>query len=128
MCGGPPLHYLIADSSGNSAVLEFISGEVNALRNSEPWQVATNFVISGTAPESRGSLCSRYRRAYEALERANGDISPEEGMALLGDVSQSGDFPTIWSVVYDMSSGDSQVVVGRQYDQVYQLNLEMRYE
>jgi len=126
--GGPPLHYLIADSSGNSAVVEFIGGEANALRNSEPWQVATNFVISGTAPESRGSLCSRYRRAYEVLEEANGDISPEEAMALLGDISQSGDFPTIWSVVYDMSSGDSQVAVGRQYDEVHQFNLEMRYE
>jgi predicted choloylglycine hydrolase len=119
---GPPLHYLVADSAGNSAVIEFIGGEVRAIPNSEPWQVATNFVISGTAPESRPSLCPRYLRATETLEEAEGSISLEEAMALLEGVSQS---ITIWSVVYDMTNGAIQVVVGREYEQVYQFALEM---
>ena len=125
--GGPPLHYLISDLSGNSAVIEFTGGKVSVIRNSEPWQVATNFVISGTLPEDRGSLCWRYRTAYETLEQANGNISPEEAMTLLEDVSQSGDFPTIWSIVYNTTTGDIQVVVGREFDRVHQFKLEMRY-
>jgi predicted choloylglycine hydrolase len=123
--GGPPLHYLVSDSSGYSAVIEFVGGEAEALRNSERWQVATNFVISGTAPENRESLCPRYRRATETLEEAEGSISPEQAMALLEEVSQSGAYPTIWSTVYDMTNGDIWVVVGREYDQVYQFELEM---
>ncbi len=126
--GGPPLHYLISDLSGNSAVIEFTGGEVSVIRNSEPWQVAANFVISGTLPEDRGSLCWRYQTAYETLEQANGNISPKEAMTLLEDVSQSGDFPTIWSIVYNTTTGDIQVVVGREYHRVNQFKLEMRYE
>ncbi len=126
--GGPPLHYLISDLSGNSAVIEFTVGKVSVIRNSEPSQVATNFAISGTLPEDRGSLCWRCRTAYEALEQANGNISPEEAMTLLEDVSQSGDFPTIWSIVYNMTSGDIQVVVGREYGEVYQFRLDMRHQ
>ena len=126
--GGPPLHYLVSDSSGNSAVVEFMDGEVSVIRNSEPWQVATNFVISGTVAENRGTICSRYRRAYEALEQANGNISPDEAMTVLEDVSQSGALPTIWSIVYYMTSGDIEIVVGRQYHQVHQFKLEMRQE
>jgi len=126
--GGPPVHYLISDSSGNSAVVEFIDGKPSVIRNSEPWNVATNFVICGTAPEERVSLCRRYRTAYETLEAAKGNISSEEAMALLEDVSQSGDFPTIWSIVYNLTSGDIQVVVGREYDRVHQFKLDMRHE
>ena len=44
--GGVPLHYLIADAAGNSAVIEFVSGEMIVIRNEEPWQVSTNFIIS----------------------------------------------------------------------------------
>lgn len=126
--GGPPLHYLVSDSSGKSAVVEFIDGEVNAIRNGEPWQVSTNFLIYDTSAESRGSLCPRYRRAHEALERADGSISPEEAMAVLEDVSQSGALPTIWSAVYNMTSGDIEIVVGRQYHEVHRFKLEMRRE
>ncbi len=125
--GGPPVHYLISDSSGNAAVVEFISGELSAIRNSEPWQVATNFMLSGMAPEERFSLCRRYRRAYETLEAAKGNISPEQAMTLLDEVSQSGDFPTIWSIAYNLTSGDIRVVVGREYDRVHQFELEMTH-
>jgi hypothetical protein len=49
-------------------------------------------------------------------------------MALLEEVSQSGAYPTIWSTAYDMTNGDIRVVVGREYDQVYQFALEMGRE
>lgn len=126
--GGPPVHYLVADASGNSAIIEFISGEARAIRNSEPWQVATNFLIHGTAPETRASLCPRYSRAYETLQRANGSIPAAGAMTLLEEVSQSSDFPTIWSVVYNMTSGDVQVVAGRVYGQIHEFNLVMGHE
>ena len=43
----PPLHYLLADSSGHSAVIEFVEGEMIVRRNSDPWQVSTNFILTG---------------------------------------------------------------------------------
>jgi hypothetical protein len=126
--GGPPLHYLVADSSGNSAVVEFIGGQMSVIRNREQWQVATNFVISHSRPEVRRSHCWRYSRTYEVLEQAEGNISGEEAMVLLNDVAQSGAFPTIWSAVYNMTSGDIRVAMGREYGEPHEFTLEMKRE
>ena len=123
--GGPPVHYLIADRSGNSAVIEFIDNEMRVLRNEGPWQVSTNFIISEEHPEGAASSCWRYNKAYEALEQVGGHISPGEAMAVLKDVSQSGTYYTMWSVVYGMSSGDVQVVVGQHYDDIHEFGLPM---
>jgi predicted choloylglycine hydrolase len=120
---GPPLHYLVADVAGNSAVIEFVRGEMNVLRNEQPWQVATNFVISGKSQEEARSLCPRYRRASDVLQQAGGSLSPDEAMSLLEQVSQE---ITMWSVVYDMSDGQVAVAMGRDYGDVHRFKLGMK--
>jgi hypothetical protein len=118
--GGPPVHYLIADAGGSSAVLEFVDGEMHVLRKQEPWQVATNFVISEAVPEGAGSECWRYNTAYNVLQASSGSLSEEQAMSLLKTVSQSN---TIWSMVYNMATGDVQVAVDRKYGQVHKVRL-----
>jgi hypothetical protein len=122
---GPPLHYLIADSSGDSAVVEFVGGEMKVLRNEQPWQVATNFVLSGHSPESAMLQCNRYAAASRTLEQAQGGVSPEEAMAILASVSNVG---TIWSVVYDMEGGQIAVAMGHNYAQIHHFDLTMKKE
>jgi hypothetical protein len=117
---GPPLHYLVADRFGSSAVVEFIDGKTNILRNEQPWQVATNFLLSGFSPDGAKGQCWRYARAYEALERAGGRLSQQEAMDLLRSISQD---ITMWSVVYNLSSGEISVAMGRQYDRVHHFRL-----
>jgi hypothetical protein len=121
--GGPPLHYLVADAAGNSAVLEFVDGQMNVLRATEPWQVATNFALSGTSFAPDQAPCARYQAAYDALSRAGGRISQEEAMAILERVSQQ---TTMWSVAYNMTSGEVRCAMGRRYDQVKGFGLSMR--
>jgi hypothetical protein len=99
---------------------------MNVIRNTEPWQVSTNFVISTTAPESIDSVCWRYRRASEGLAQKNGNLSPEDAMMLLKDVAQSDGYPTIWSTVYNLKTGNIQVVMGRKYTDVHEFRLEMK--
>ncbi len=123
--GGPPLHYLIADRSGASAVVEFVDGKVSVLRNMDPWQVSTNFTLSGTSFPPDQAPCWRYQKAYDALSQAAGRISEEEAMSILADVSQSN---TMWSVIYSMSTGDIRCAIGRKYDQVKEFRLEMKGE
>jgi len=119
---GPPLHYLIADSHGSSAVVEFVDGEVKVLRSEKPWQVATNFVLYFHKPESAVLQCDRYATASRTLDQMQGQVSQEEAMALLEDVSQPS---TIWSVVYDMESGKIAVAMRHYYAQVHHFNLAM---
>lgn len=118
--GGPPLHYLIADATGRSAVVEFVDGDMRVLFNDVPWQVSTNFVISEAEIPGSDATCWRYRFAHEALEDANGCLSREQAMALLEEVSQPG---TLWSIVYGIGSRDLDIVMSRQFSSVHRFRL-----
>jgi hypothetical protein len=120
--GGPPVHYLITDAARNSAVIEFVDGEMIVLRSDDPWQVSTNFVISQEQPDGAGSSCWRYNRAYETLAEAKGMISAPDAVTLLGNVSQDS---TMWSVVYGMKTGDIQIALDRNYDEIKEFKLQM---
>jgi hypothetical protein len=119
--GGPPLHYMISDASRGSAVVEFTSGGMSVIEPDVPWQVATNFIVTGHTAESAKEACWRYRIAYTALEEFGASLSGEDAIGLLQSVSQSS---TRWSVVYGMTSGDISVVMGRHYDTVLEYALK----
>jgi hypothetical protein len=112
MTGGPPLHYLIADSSGRAALVEFYQGEVIVLGNEKPWHVATNFLRSSVKGSATGQ-CWRYDTVSQRLGEAEGRVTMQEAGDLLARVSQPG---TQWSIVYGMSTGDVTVTMGKQYD------------
>jgi hypothetical protein len=123
--GGPPLHYLIADRAGNSIVIEFIDGEIVLLEAENPWQVSTNFLISLEKPQGSDSSCWRYNLVFDELRSVAGNIDSEDAMGILESVAaQSGSYPTIWSAVYNRSSGEISVVVGRQYNKPHSFELE----
>lgn len=113
----PPLHYLVADAGGNSAVIEFIDNEIKVIKNDRPWQISTNFIISGSDAQNdpENTSCFRYNTGYKFLKERNGNLTHEEAMQMLSMVSQN---MTIWSVVYDLGKKQVNVVMGRKYDQV----------
>jgi hypothetical protein len=119
--GGPPLHYLVADRSGRSTLVEFYQGRLVVLANQAPWHLATNFlrVAAGDAPQGR---CRRYDEISQRLTEAQGRITPQTAVELLADVSQGG---TQWSVVYEMSTGDVRVALGRGYEDVRTVHLDL---
>lgn len=104
----PPEHYLLADPSGKSAVIEFIDGEMKVINNTEPWQVCTNFKIYESDKDDWDS-CSRYKRASEALSLAKGEISQREALDIMKEVSV---ISTQWSAVYNMNTGAVDIVLG----------------
>ena len=119
MEGGPPLHYLIADSAGRAVLVEFYEGEMVVIPNEEPWHLATNFLRSavGDNPQSQ---CPRYARIYERLAAAQGRITPQEAMETLKGVAQPS---TQWSIVYGMSSGEVEVVMGKKYGEGHRFQM-----
>jgi hypothetical protein len=122
--GGPPLHYLIADSSGRALLVEFYEGEIVVIPNETPWHQATNF-LRASAGESAEGECWRYDKISQRLTEAEGQLTVQDAMDLLSDVSQG---VTQWSVVYGMSSGDVNVVMGREYGNVHTFRLGLAGE
>jgi hypothetical protein len=68
------------------------------------------------------------RKEDERMQRnvlaiaALGFVSAAEALDLLADVSQP-DF-TQWSVVYEMTQGEVEVAMGRDYDRAFRFPLE----
>jgi len=118
--GGPPLHYLIADASGRAALVEFYDGKLVVIPNEEAWHLATNF-LQVTADETGGWPCWRYDEIHRQLTETGGRVAAQDAMDLLGQVSQE---MTQWSVLYGMSTGQVDVVMGRQYEDVHTFQLK----
>ena len=119
--GGPPLHYLLADATGKSALVEYYDGRIHVLENEQPWHVATNFLRSSVDAPEDGN-CWRYNTIASKLTKANGQIDTQAAMQLLADVAQNN---TQWSVIYQMSSGTINVVMGQQYQTAHQFYLDL---
>ena len=119
--GGPPIHYLVAEPGGRSALVEFYQGEIVVIPNPEPWHLATNF-LRASAGDSAEGRCHRYDTIAQRLTDAEGKLSIQHGMDLLADVSQTN---TEWSVIYQMRTGEVLVTMGREYTnlQTFQLKL-----
>jgi hypothetical protein len=122
--GGPPLHYLMADSSGRSLLVEFYQGEMVVIPNETLWHQATNF-LRASVDESAEGECWRYDKISQRLTETEGQLTAQDAMDLLADVSQG---VTQWSVVYEMSTGDVNVVMGQKYDNVHSFRLSLAGE
>jgi Linear amide C-N hydrolases, choloylglycine hydrolase family len=126
MDGGPPLHYLIADRSGRAVLVEY-TDQITFLTNQYPWHLATNHLRALVEPGAP-SGCWRYDKIEEQLDSKGGQLTSQEAVDLLVEVSQSAGSATQWSVVYGMSTGEVQVGMGRDYGNVLSFQLDMAEE
>ncbi|MHC4693961.1 MAG: LamG-like jellyroll fold domain-containing protein [Planctomycetota bacterium] len=120
---GPPSHLLISDSSGNSAVIEFLDGSPTVLKSTESFQPCTNFIISGRSIEQALNSCWRYKTAYSALKELQGRVNSEQAMEILKNASWGN---TIWSAVYGQSTGKIQLAMDKDYERIYEFSLRMK--
>jgi len=111
MVGTTPIHYLVADASGRSALVEYTTNGLEVLYNQGPWQAATNFLVGESGADPSGQ-CWRYDHLERELATTDGSLSPGEGLDLLSVVSQPA---TQWSIVYDLSELKVLIAVGQDY-------------
>lgn len=111
---------MLADANGDSAVVEFIDSQIVVHRNKEDWQVCTNFILSRDIGGKSG--LDRYNKAIKRLEESNGILSENEAMQLLSDISESG---TVWSVIYNLRTGEANIVMGRKYTKIINYDINM---
>ena len=116
--GGLGGHFLIADPTGDSAIVEYFDNEMKVIRNPDPWQVITNFEVGNTDNMSEEPSYERYELVDDALREVNGISDIEKSMELLNQTSVLG---TLWSIAFDMSTKDIDNVLYRDYDHVYHL-------
>ena len=113
-----PVHFHIADASGKSAIVEYTDGKIVVVPQENPWQVSTNFLIS----EENKPDCWRYKLVSESLSNVDGKIPQDEAMRLLSRAKQDS---TVWSIVYNLNTGQIQLAMGKDYENVHSFKLDM---
>jgi choloylglycine hydrolase len=117
-------HFLVADISGRSAVIEYKEGELVEVRKRGPWQVATNTPVAGVPESELRRDCWRYATASDLLGQENGRVSRQQAMEILAAISMTGTPETICSTLYDLASGDLLLAMGRRFDRLLKFKLE----
>ena len=123
---GLPIHYLIADAGGRSAIVEFGAGEVHVFPADDSWQAMTTFRLHEIPEADRLDECWRYATLREALAACEGHVSPEEGMFLLQSVAQpspTGSMGTLWSAIYDLSGPVVHFAARSDFDRIHKYGL-----
>ncbi|MEU8110333.1 linear amide C-N hydrolase [Nonomuraea muscovyensis] len=108
--GGPQVHYLLADRSGRSVVVEYGQGRMHVIDD----RVLTNITMAGA--DRRARLAdTRYRTLAEGIGTRT------DALDLLRQVAQP---HTRWSVVYDLKAGTARVVTGQRWSRVHTFTIE----
>ena len=121
-------HYMVADSTGRSAILEWVGTDADhdtdALSDSADWQVVTNFIktpgyYDDTTAEMKG--LDRYEHLAAALRETDGIVADKDAaMDLLASVGRrtwnndDSNSNTVHSVVYDLTD-KSVLWVGNEH-------------
>lgn len=113
-------HVFVVDVAGRSAILEYDHHQCQVTFGDRAWQVLTNKRIYQVPDTRLRDTCWRYQSMSETLERAEGTVDWQAGMAILRDAAQKG---TTWSAVYAPLTKELYVSVYQQWGTIYHLEL-----
>jgi len=115
------VHALVADPSGRSLVLEVHDGEMQAVPNTEPWQVITNSLVCNLSQSQVEAVCWRFRSICYSLENTSGNIDRQQGMNILQNV---GNEFTQWSAIYDMTEKKITLALDFNFEKFFHFSFE----
>jgi len=122
--GSVPLHYIVADRSGRSVIIEYLDDVPVIIEGGNEWQTSTNFIITEVRPLGADAPCWRYNHVESELSASEGKIDSGEAMDLLEAVSQGGNMGTRWSAVYHLGDASVSIVIDRDYQHIYAFDIE----
>lgn len=128
---GIACHYLIADASGHSAIVEYINQELCIVETDEEYQIASNFIAYDGLNIGEGfTEFERYDKVQNAIEVNEGMLEAEGAIQLLVDIGIfDGDIDKLqWSVLYNLTTGDGEIFANRKMDNIIEFHLSIDKE
>jgi hypothetical protein len=110
-------HLMIADATGKSVVVEFIDGQLRPTSTKECWQICTNHELCGKSEDENCQSCGRYKLAAAELTELHAKGDGNDVMKIMQSVSKTDH--TMWSTVYDLTTGDFEIAYRQHFDDVY---------
>ena len=126
--GGIECHYLIADASGRSVIVEYVNQELCVVESETEYQIASNFIAYNGLNIGEGfTEFERYDRVQNAIEENNGILEVSGAIQLLADVGVfDGDIDKLqWSVLYNLTTGKGGIFANRKTSNIIEFSLDM---
>lgn len=126
--GGIECHYLIADASGHSVIVEYVNQELCVVEAKNEYQIASNFIAYDGLNIGEGfTEFERYDRVQNAIEANNGILETNQAVQLLADVGVFNDDidKLQWSVLYNLTTGYGEIFANRKTNNIIKFNLNM---
>lgn len=105
--GGINCHFLLADASGKSVLIEYYDGGLQVIESGSSCQIASNFVAYNGVNIGEGfTEFERYEKVRDALQKKNNCITMQECRSLLNEIGvYNGAIDKLqWSVVYNLNN------------------------
>lgn len=128
--GDMAVHYLIADASGKSMLVEYYDNEFQIVETDSNYQIASNFIAyNGVNIGGGGTEFKRYDTVEKEILDNNGVLNEDDAVSLLAEVGVwDGDIDKLqWSVVYNLTTGEVRFFSNRNTDNVIISKLKMNH-
>jgi predicted choloylglycine hydrolase len=114
----PLSHYMIVDTEGNVAVVEWIDGEMVVIHPDMDYMIMSNFPLT----TMKGYGIDRYNSYKDALGQCGGVLTEKEALKLLAEnvIPNAG----CWSVVYNLTDRTATVCFRANYNNSYTYTLD----
>jgi penicillin V acylase-like amidase (Ntn superfamily) len=117
-------HFMISDSNGHSVVVEFVEGEMKVIPATRRWQLCTNHLLWGRSESENDNRCDRYLRGSNQLEEMQTKTNLDSMLKMMSSISVE-DW-TMWTSVYNLTTGELRVAYRRNYKVLYVDRLNLR--
>ena len=139
--GNSNYHYFMADATGDYAIVEYtlkrgekIPTVMEKLTGNDTLRCVTNFYVSPTMVGTNDGWGynhgkERYWKIRNKLAENNYELSSDDAMSLLSDVSQPADLTNItsqtqWSCLYNLSEKSLRLAILRDYGKMYDFKVK----
>lgn len=117
--GDVECHFLIADASGRSVIVEYYDGAMQVVETESDYQIASNFIAYNGVNIGEGyTEFERYDDVESAILSNGGVLSEDQCVELLAEIGiMDGVTDKLqWSVVYNLTTGKGQIFANRKTD------------
>ncbi len=124
--GGIECHYLIADASGHSVIVEYVDQELCVVETEAEYQIASNFIAYDGLNIGEGfTEFERYDEVENAIETNGGMLEVRQAVQLLAHVGVfDGDADKLqWSVLYNLTTGNGEIFANRKTNHLIEFHL-----
>lgn len=123
-------HYLIADSTGKSVIVEYYDNDLQVVEADTEYQAASNFIAYNNLNIGEGyTEFERYDKVINKLEDSSNSLNMNDTINLLNDVGvygEEGIDKLQWSVIYNLTDKSGKIWAHRNKNNIADFELKCR--